>query len=59
MTCAVGRSRDGPAAAVSVVGRGVWPGLRRPGVLMLAMPVDVVPVGPELVFEPKWDGWLY
>ncbi|PZF97264.1 ATP-dependent DNA ligase [Micromonospora deserti] len=24
---------------------------------MLAAPVDVVPEGPDLVHEPKWDGW--
>jgi ATP-dependent DNA ligase len=24
---------------------------------MLAAPVDEVPVGPDLLYEPKWDGW--
>lgn len=24
---------------------------------MLAAPVDIVPEGPGLVHEPKWDGW--
>ncbi|MEU9740159.1 ATP-dependent DNA ligase [Micromonospora chersina] len=31
--------------------------LRRPVAPMLAAPVDVVPEGPGLVHEPKWDGW--
>ncbi|MFI5490399.1 ATP-dependent DNA ligase [Micromonospora echinaurantiaca] len=33
------------------------PVLRRPVAPMLAAPVDEVPEGPELVHEPKWDGW--
>ncbi|MFJ2087547.1 ATP-dependent DNA ligase [Micromonospora chokoriensis] len=39
--------RGGPAAEV----------LRRPVAPMLAAPVAEVPVGPDLVYEPKWDGW--
>lgn len=31
--------------------------LRRPVAPMLAAPVDTVPVGPTLLYEPKWDGW--
>ncbi|MER7455641.1 hypothetical protein [Micromonospora sp. NPDC126480] len=31
--------------------------LRRPVAPMLAAPVDEVPEGPQLVHEPKWDGW--
>lgn len=33
------------------------PMLRRPVAPMLAAPVDSVPEGPNLVYEPKWDGW--
>ncbi len=33
------------------------PVLRRPIAPMLAAPVDAVPEGPDLVHEPKWDGW--
>ncbi|MEV0157947.1 ATP-dependent DNA ligase [Micromonospora sp. NPDC050686] len=36
---------------------GVDRALRRPVAPMLAAPVDVVPEGPDLVHEPKWDGW--
>ncbi|MEU4476478.1 ATP-dependent DNA ligase [Micromonospora sp. NPDC023966] len=36
---------------------GQEPVLRRPVAPMLAAPVDVVPEGPGLVHEPKWDGW--
>lgn len=31
--------------------------LRRPVAPMLAAPVDSVPEGPNLIYEPKWDGW--
>ncbi|SIM72370.1 ATP-dependent DNA ligase [Micromonospora cremea] len=31
--------------------------LRRPVTPMLATPVDAVPEGPDLVHQPKWDGW--
>ncbi|WP_316250286.1 ATP-dependent DNA ligase [Micromonospora aurantiaca (nom. illeg.)] len=31
--------------------------LRRPVAPMLAAPVDAVPEGPNLIYEPKWDGW--
>jgi ATP-dependent DNA ligase len=24
---------------------------------MLAAPVDAIPEGPNLAYEPKWDGW--
>ncbi|MFG1952484.1 ATP-dependent DNA ligase [Micromonospora sp. NPDC048830] len=41
------RRRAGPAAEA----------LRRPVAPMLAAPVDAVPVGPDLLYEPKWDGW--
>ncbi|WP_239098749.1 ATP-dependent DNA ligase [Micromonospora qiuiae] len=33
------------------------PVLRRPVAPMLAAPVGVVPEGPGVVHEPKWDGW--
>ncbi|WP_245718811.1 ATP-dependent DNA ligase [Micromonospora rhizosphaerae] len=36
---------------------GAEPVLRRPVAPMLAAPVDLVPEGPGLVHEPKWDGW--
>ncbi|MEU4477912.1 hypothetical protein AB0F68_07600 [Micromonospora sp. NPDC023966] len=36
---------------------GEEPVLRRPVAPMLAAPVDVVPDGPGLVHEPKWDWW--
>lgn len=36
---------------------GEEPALHRPVAPMLAAPVDVVPEGPGLVHEPKWDGW--
>lgn len=31
--------------------------LRRPVAPMLATPVDAVPEGPDLIHQPKWDGW--
>ncbi|MGC1213967.1 MAG: ATP-dependent DNA ligase [Micromonospora sp.] len=31
--------------------------LRRPLTPMLAATVDVLPTGPGLAYEPKWDGW--
>ncbi|WP_255420255.1 MULTISPECIES: hypothetical protein [Micromonospora] len=31
--------------------------LRRPVAPMLAAPVDSVPESPNLIYEPKWDGW--
>ena len=31
--------------------------LRTPLTPMLAAAVDVLPVGPGLAYEPKWDGW--
>lgn len=36
---------------------GEGPVLHRPVTPMLAVPVDMVPEGPGLVHEPKWDGW--
>ncbi|MEU8048088.1 ATP-dependent DNA ligase [Micromonospora echinofusca] len=41
------RRRAGAAAGV------LW----RPVAPMLAVSVDAVPEGPDLVYEPKWDGW--
>lgn len=31
--------------------------MRRPFAPMLAAPVDVVPENPDLLHEPKWDGY--
>lgn len=31
--------------------------LRRPVAPMLAAAVDAVPEGPNVVYEPKWNGW--
>ncbi|MGR6318917.1 ATP-dependent DNA ligase [Micromonospora soli] len=44
-------------SARSRAGAAADPVLRRPVAPMLAAPVDVVPEGPGLVHEPKWDGW--
>ncbi|MEU7802618.1 ATP-dependent DNA ligase [Micromonospora arborensis] len=38
-------------------GAAADPVLRRPVAPMLATPVDAVPEGPDLIHEPKWDGW--
>ncbi|MCW3820213.1 hypothetical protein ONA91_37870 [Micromonospora sp. DR5-3] len=43
-------ARPGASAAAEA-------GLHRPAAPMLAAPVDAVPEGPDLVHEPKWDGW--
>ncbi|MEU8156113.1 hypothetical protein AB0B94_20860 [Micromonospora sp. NPDC048986] len=34
------------------------PVLRRPVAPMLATSVDQMPEGPDLIHEPKWDGFL-
>ncbi|MGS2615155.1 ATP-dependent DNA ligase [Micromonospora sp. LZ34] len=52
--------RSQPAQALRLGQRRVGasdPRLRPPIAPMLAAPVDQVPERPDLVYEPKWDGW--